>query len=81
MERANKNLQQALDKVDEVQRKLHEAQAEAKRARDDADRAKAEGEKAKALAMARNMIADSMPTGVVAKYTGLAEEEIKSLLQ
>lgn len=70
----NPNTCKALDKVDEVQRKLHEAQADAKLA-------KAEGEKAKALAIARNMIADSMLTEVIAKYTGLTEEEIESLLQ
>lgn len=81
MERANKNLQNALDKVDEVQKKLHEAQTEAKRAKADAERAKAESEKAKALDMARKMIADGMNVETAAKYTGLTETEIKSLLQ
>lgn len=81
MERANKNLQNALDKVDEVQKKLHEAQTEAKRAKADAERAKAEGEKAKALDMARKMITDGMNVEATAKYTGLTEGEIKSLLQ
>lgn len=74
MERANKNLQNALDKVDEVQKKLHEAQTEAKRA-------KAECEKAKALDMARKMIADGMNVETAAKYTDLTETEIKSLLR
>ena len=48
VERANKNLQQALDKVDEVQTKLREAQANAERVQADAERAQNDAKRAKA---------------------------------
>ena len=39
----------------------------------------AEGEKNKAIEMARTMILDNVSINLIAKYTGLSEEEIKKL--
>lgn len=43
------------------------------------ERGRAEGEVSKALSVAKGMKDDGMPLELIAKYTGLSEEEIKSL--
>lgn len=43
------------------------------------DKGKAEGALENAIASAKTMKADGMPTALIAKYTGLSEEQISNL--